>query len=133
MDDEVFAVLEENARGFQEPNAVLRVLLNLDSKKKVPLSAPLAPSDYVSGKLMDLVTGGLIEPGDKLVHRKVRLNRSYYATVSADGWVETEQARYQSPSAALTEVVGTQINGWAGWVHERSGRTLRELRDTLPE
>lgn len=133
VDDEVFAVLEANARGFQEPNAVLRVLLNLDSKKKVPLSAPLAPSDYVSGKLMDLITHGLVKPGDILVHHKVRLNRTYRATVAADGWVETEQARHQSPSAALSEVVGTQINGWAGWVHERSGKTLRDLRDPLLE
>lgn len=130
VDKEVFAVLEESARGFQDPNTVLRVLLNLDSKGKVPVSAPLAPSDYVSGKLMELIACGLIEPGDVLVHHKVRLQRSYRATVAADGWVETEHARYQSPSAALSEIVGSQINGWAGWLHERSGRTLRNLRDS---
>jgi hypothetical protein len=131
VDEDVFEVLEKNAKGFQEPNDVLRVLLGLDSKKSVPNSAPLAPSDYISGKLMDLIQAGLLAPGDVLVHRKVRLERTYRAVVVADGWISTEIKRYQSPSAALSELVGSQINGWGGWVHERSGRTLRDLRDSL--
>lgn len=129
IDEEVYSLLEERARGFQDPNSVLRVLLGLDSKKVVATSAPLAPSDYVSGKLMELIQAGTVQPGDSLVHHKTRLRRTYRAIVTADGWVETDTNRYQSPSAALSDLVGTQINGWGEWMHEPSGQTLRQLRD----
>jgi hypothetical protein len=130
IDEEVYAVLEANARGFIEPNGVLRVLLGIDDKKSVPNSTPLAPRDYISGKLRTQIDDGVIEPGDTLVHHQPRLGNTYRATVTADGWISTEKRRYQSPSAALSDLVGTQISGWGNWVHERSGKTLRELRDS---
>lgn len=134
VDEDVFEALERNARGFLDPNGVLRILLGLDDKHSVPNSAPLAPSDYTSGKLMDLVREGHIEAGDALVHHTARLHHSYRAVVEADGWVATEIKRYRSPSAALSELVGSKVSGWGGWVHERSGKTLRELRDdVLPD
>lgn len=133
IDEEVFAQLEEHARGFQDPNAVLRILLGLDDKHSVPNSAPLAPGSYVSGKLKELIDLGLVRPGDRLVHHKPRQQLSYEAVVVADGWISTSIKRYRSPSAALSELLGSQISGWGGWVHERSGRTLRELRDGAEE
>jgi hypothetical protein len=131
IDEEVYGVLEANARGFMPPNGVLRVLLGIDDKKSVPSSAPLAPSEYISGKLMEQIHDGIIEPGDTLVHHQVRLGNTYRARVEADGWISTEIKRYQSPSAALGDLVGSQISGWGHWVHERSGKTLRELRDSV--
>lgn len=129
IDEEVYAVLEANARGFMDPNSVLRIMVGLDDKKSVSKTAPLAPSEYVSGKLMDLVDDGVITAGDTLVHHQVRLGNTYRAVVEADGWITTDIKRYQSPSAALRDLVGSQISGWGNWVHERSGKTLRQLRE----
>lgn len=130
IDEHVYALLELNARGFEQPNSVLRVLLGLDDKKSVPATAPPAPTGYVSGKLMEQLDDGVIAPGDRLVHHQVRLGKTYHAVVEADGWITTEIKRYQSPSGALADLVGSQISGWGNWVHERSGKTLRDLRES---
>jgi hypothetical protein len=78
---------------------------------------------------MLLINDGLIAPGDTLIHHEVGSGDTYHAVVEADGWVTTDIRRYQGPTAALTKLVGSHINGWANWVHVKSGKTLRQLRD----
>lgn len=131
IDDEVYLLLERNSWGFAQPNAVLRVLLGLDDTSSVPTDAPLASSSYVSGKLLEQINDKLIAAGDILVHHQQRLGKTYRAVVEADGWISTDLRRYKSPSAALRALVGTEISGWANWTHERSGKTLRQLRDEV--
>jgi hypothetical protein len=71
---------------------------------------------------------GLVEPGDNLSHAQVRKGRRFAGTVEADGWIKTELGRYKEPSPALGKLVGTSIDGWAYWIHEPTGKSLRRLR-----
>ena len=52
--------------------------------------------------------------------------------MTADGWVEVPGLPpFKKVSPALKACVGTEVNGWSRWVHERSGRSLSDLRDQL--
>lgn len=122
VDDEVYAVLEREARAFVDktPNDVLRRLL----LGKAPEPAPGKPGD-----LMPLLQGGRLQAGDKLVHHQPRKGRTFTAVVTADGYIELEDGgRFASPSPALSACVGTQINGWGQWTVERTGKPLQSHR-----
>lgn len=127
IDEEVYQVLAVNVKGFEEPNKVLRRLLNLPEAK----TASFEPATVTGrpGKLASLIERGLIKPGDGLRHHQVRRGHTYTAVVEADGWIRTELKRYQAPSPALVDLVGSSIDGWANWVHVPSGKSLRHLRD----
>jgi len=120
IDDDVYSELERQVQGFEQPNDVLRRLL----LKEAPPSPkkPLAP-----GKLLPLVEAGLIEEGDVLVHERPRKGDRFEATVTESGWLNACGVLYQYPSAALGNLVRSQINGWLNWTHQPSGKTLREL------
>ncbi|MFB9236289.1 hypothetical protein ACFFWC_12135 [Plantactinospora siamensis] len=126
IDDEVYAVLEHNVKGFEQPNDVLRRLL-LGGSDGQGGGAPHT-SLSVPGALADLISDGPIMPGDTLSHVQVRKGRSFTATVEADGWIKTDKGRYRKPSPALAALVDTSIDGWLNWRHDRSRKTLRELR-----
>ncbi|HVF04912.1 MAG TPA: hypothetical protein VNA20_08740 [Frankiaceae bacterium] len=126
IDNDVYAYLERHARGFETPNDVLRRLLD------VPPAPAGAPARGPRGALAPLLDAGLVKPGDSLVHTQVRKGRTFRATIDAAGWVTTEQGRYRAPSPALRDFVGSEVDGWANWQHERTGRRLRDLRAQLP-
>lgn len=126
IDEEVYAELASHAVGFEEPNDVLRRLLlkeDRPNKTGVPGGKGAVP-----GALASLLQAGVVCPGDRLVHVQVRKGGSFAATVEEDGWVQTDIRRYREPSPALGDLVGTSIDGWAYWTHERTGKTLRQLR-----
>lgn len=129
IDDEVYAELEKHVKGFEQPNDVLRRLLLSDAAARKS-TAQASLEDSV-GRLLPLIEGGLIHGGDALEHRKVRKGVTYNAIVGSRGAVVTESGVYNSPSPALAEMVGTQIDGWANWTHVPSGKTLRELRNSI--
>jgi hypothetical protein len=73
-----------------------------------------------------------VQSGDQLTHQRKRTGQTFSAIVTADGWVQLPDGQlYSAPSPALKACVGTEIDGWASWRHERTGKTLRELRDEL--
>ena len=58
-----------------------------------------------------------------------RKGRTFHAAVAAEGLIETTSGRrYTSPSPALKEYVGHDINGWGNWTVERTGKSLQEIR-----
>ncbi|NEE01205.1 restriction system modified-DNA reader domain-containing protein [Phytoactinopolyspora halotolerans] len=129
IDDDVYAELERHVQGFERPNDVLRRLL-----LKVDTRPPRI--DGVSGrrgKLMPLIEAGLIKPGEKLQHEQTRKGNVYEATVATSGEIVTVKGTYQAPSPALAALVGSQIDGWANWLHAPSGKTLRQLRLKLEQ
>lgn len=112
VDDQVYARLEGNGQGFEQPNDVLRRLLGLDDGKSVPTTAPPAPSDYISSKLKLLINDGLIAPGDTLIHQQGGGGDTFHAVVEADGWITTDIKRYldrrlhSRPSSAHPSTAG---------------------------
>lgn len=130
IDDDVYAELEKNVKGFEQPNDVLRRLL-LRTGEATKTSAPVPGRARLSipGALAPLIAKGLVKPGDTLSHVQVRKGRRFAATVETDGWIGTELSRYKEPSPALGNLVGTSIDGWAYWTHDPSGKTLRQLRN----
>ncbi|MBE1489018.1 restriction system modified-DNA reader domain-containing protein [Plantactinospora soyae] len=126
IDDEVYAHLEEHARGFEQPNDVLRRRLLEPTGSFRPRPAHTSSSS-VPGALADLIAKGAINPGDTLSHVQVRKGRKFSGVVEGDGWIKTEVDRYKNPSPALGQLLGTSINGWANWTHDASGKTLGRL------
>ena len=122
IDDEVYKFLEHRARGFQRPNDVLRSML-LEGEPGAEGVSSRRP-----GKLVGLLAQGLISPGDRLVHVQVRKGGHFLGVVTEDGWIQTEIDSYAEPSPALRDLVRSQIDGWANWTHERSQKSLRNLR-----
>jgi Restriction Enzyme Adenine Methylase Associated len=123
VDDEVFAAIEREAVPFVDttPNDVLRRTL---------LSRPSQPSRK-PGDLMPLIEAGRLKPGDRLVHHQPRKGRTFTAEVTSDGHVQLDDGRtFPAPSPALKARVGTEVNGWAQWIVERTGQSLKELRDS---
>ncbi|PVU82910.1 hypothetical protein DDP54_07735 [Cellulomonas sp. WB94] len=127
IDDEVYAELEKHAKGFEQPNDVLRRLLLIDHTGRArPRLKPV-----VVGRLLPLMAAGLVHDGDVIFHERPRKGDRFEAKVVESGWILSEGTLYQAPSAALSRLVGSQIDGWANWTHQRSGKTLRELRFDL--
>ncbi|MFC4068194.1 restriction system modified-DNA reader domain-containing protein [Actinoplanes subglobosus] len=133
VDDDVYAHLERHVRGFEQPNDVLRRLLFEQPQAPATSSSPGTTSTTViRGKLKPLLEQGeTLKAGDTLTHTQVRKGRTFTATVEPDGWIKTDKGRYREPSPALSELVGTAIDGWAYWIHETSGKSLRTLRSEI--
>ena len=75
---------------------------------------------------------GLVRAGDQLTHQRKRTGQTFHATVTSGGGVKLPNGpAFSAPSTALKACVGTEIDGWANWRHDRTGKTLRELRDEL--
>ena len=74
---------------------------------------------------------GLVVPGDRLRHQKVRSGTEFQATVTGDGGLDTSAGHFRAPSPALSKLVGSSRNGWTDWTHEPTGKTLAELREML--
>lgn len=128
VDEEVYTALGKKAEPFVDstPNDVLRRILLLDSPGP---PSPAPPNE--TGDLKPLIDRGALVAGERLVHRQPRKGRTFYATVTQEGFIKTDDGRlYKSPSPALQEYVGHAINGWANWTVERTGETLASLRTT---
>ncbi|GAA3558011.1 hypothetical protein GCM10022197_11670 [Microlunatus spumicola] len=128
LDQDVYDELATHVRGFETPNEVIRRLLfgEQDGTSRKPPAAVRRP-----GGLMKLISAGLVKPGDRLAHYQKRKNETHLGTVDADGWITTKLDSYASPSPALGDLVGTSISGPDFWVHERSGKTINQLKAQL--
>lgn len=126
VDLEVFAYLQRHSEPLVDtPNDVLRrELLG-------PKAAPAQGGGVRRpGRLMPLIEAGLVAPGDTLRHHQPRLQRTYEATITADGWVRIPDGReFAQPSPALKAQTHNEVNAWRLYLHAPSGRPLKELRD----
>lgn len=126
VDEEVFAALAREAIPFKEPtpNDVLRRLV-LSETPGTPAGKP--------GWLMPQLEAGLLIAGDRLVHVQPRKHQSFTAEVTADGYVQlTDGSKFATPSGAFEACAGFPANGWDRWTVERTGKPLRDHRDTGP-
>jgi hypothetical protein len=129
IDDEVYALLEDNVRGFEQPNDVLRRLLLGSNRARPPRRGPAGGGTRSPrGKLAPLIASGTIKAGDTLTHAQVRKGQIWTSAVEPDGRIRTDQGRYDSPSPALGDLTNTSVDGWRNWTHDRSGKTLHQLR-----
>ncbi|WP_406832807.1 hypothetical protein ABEG17_08290 [Pedococcus sp. KACC 23699] len=133
IDEDVYRELERHVKGFEQPNDVLRRLLLVGQAGD---DSPAGATEYIApkrrprpGRLLPLLEDGLIEAGDGLAHTQVRKGLTFHGVVDGDGWITCDNKAFVAPSPALASVVGSQIDGWAHWVHERSGKTLRQLSE----
>jgi hypothetical protein len=132
IDDEIYAHLEQNVKGFEQPNDVLRRLLfgEAPNDGDTPRKAP-RPSTAIPGKLQTLLENDKVKAGDVLTHTQVRKGRTFTAVIEEDGWIKTEKGRFKDPSPALGAFTGTSVDGWANWIHEPTGKPLRVLRSEI--
>jgi hypothetical protein len=70
-----------------------------------------------------------VAPGDKFVLYQPRLGRTFDATVTAEGALQTEDGTvYNKPSPAAKACTGYEMNGYVNWRHrDRRGPTINEL------
>ena len=87
--------------------------------------------NLVHGDLLPLIVRGLVIPGDRLRHQKVRSGTEFHATVTGSGGLDTSAGHFRAPSPALSKLVGSSRNGWTDWTHVPTGKTLAELREML--
>lgn len=123
VDEEVYTFLQGEAQPFVDntPNDVLRRILLGGLSTPTPTGT--------AGDLKPLIESGALHEGDRLVHHQPRKGRTFHATVTAEGFIETDSGRrYKSTSPALKEYVGHDINGWDNWNVERTGETLQSIR-----
>ncbi|MCO8276858.1 hypothetical protein M1L60_40390 [Actinoplanes sp. TRM 88003] len=132
IDDEVYAHLENNVKGFEQPNDVLRRLLldpppsGAGAVNEAPTAGPRSP-----GRLRSLLDNGKVAAGDIVRHSQVRKGRTFTAVIEDDGWIKTDKGSYREPSPALGDLVETSIDGWAYWIHEPTKKSLRTLRSEI--
>lgn len=137
VDADVYEEMKRHAEPFESPNDMLRrLLLNLagiaalSQNSQISASSlnPSAAQDGAKGKLLPLIDAGLVQPGDQLRFEQVRRGHVFEGHVSVRGQIVTAKGTHASPSPALAELTGSQINGWSNWVHVQSGKTLHALK-----
>lgn len=108
-----------------------RLELTLPSSEDASVVAPrpgwirAGSSGRVS--IADLLGGGLLAPGDRLVGYKK--GGEYWATVLSDGRIRTASgAAFKAPTSAEADARGASSNGWHFWEHERTRQKLDALR-----
>ncbi|MEV5826055.1 hypothetical protein AB0L25_10800 [Spirillospora sp. NPDC052242] len=121
IDADVYAWLEKQAVGFDDPNSVLRRLAGLDGKAE-----PQAEGEE-EGKLLPLIKAGRLKAGDTLVWHRPRKNETHHATVTERGCIRLADGRiFTQPSPAAVALAGQQTNGWDAW--EADGVKLNDLK-----
>jgi hypothetical protein len=81
-------------------------------------------------RLSDLLEAGLVQPEQRLVWERPRLDQSYRATVTDAGTIRLEDGReFPSPSRAAMEAAQIPAyDGWYAWRLGEGGESLHELR-----
>jgi hypothetical protein len=93
----------------------------------VPLTVENSGSAYVY--LASLIDAELIAAGDRLIPIRSTFS-DRYATVLSDGSIELDNGEHRRyPSGAAKAITGQQAEGgWDFWVHEPTGKPLKDIR-----
>lgn len=143
IDDEVYSLLRADAEPFVDtPNSVLRRRLGLDgdapkeevsrdAEQSLSGSEPSRTSPTRGGpvpRMVKLVKGRALKPGESLVFSRPRLGDEFRAVVLDDGRLRLQDGSvHDSPSGAARTLVGHEMNGWTTWRREVDGQTLERL------
>lgn len=92
-----------------------------------PLTTQTNTSTYVH--VSTLIDAQLIAAGDRLIPVRNYLS-DRYAIVLSDGRIELDNGeQHLYPSVAAVALSGTQAEpGWHFWIHEKSGKSLKDIR-----
>lgn len=82
-------------------------------------------------QMIDLIQSGLVKSGDILIGRRPGASSNATAILLENGSIELENGeRFNAPSgAAMSLGLNVVINGWDFWIHEKSGKLLKRLRE----
>lgn len=139
IDDDLAERLEGHMRLDESREGVVRRLLLAGMQHAPGDDSPDHDADrrrtrtLRAGSIPDLLRAGLVRAGDELTYSQVRQRLTHTAIIDADGGLRTSLGVERSPSSALQNLVGFNINGWRAWVHVPSGKSLSALRDELPQ
>jgi hypothetical protein len=79
--------------------------------------------------IRDLIQGGCLKDGDRLIWNRRSLNLVHVAIVSAAGTIRTDDgAIHKSPSGAAKHLGNRPVDGWIAWKLEGSGESLGSVR-----
>lgn len=135
IDDDLAEAIEEHMRLDESYDDVVRRLLRraLDVPTPPRSEQQTSPRSraVIGGTISDLIRTGLVQAGDPLRFREARRGTVHEGRIEPDGRITTSKATEVSPSAALRNLLGYNVNGWTTWVHVPSGKTLSALRDGL--
>lgn len=136
VDDDVFEMLQQRARPLIDTASdVIRRLVppaqELASSAAQTSAGEQPASPALKGKLRGLIDAGLVAPGDRVIHLRKRSGEMFVGEVTTGGCIKVPgvERPFREPSPALRSYTVSQIDGWAFWTHERTGRSLRDLRD----
>ena len=77
----------------------------------------------------DLISRGLLKPGDILIYKRRSSGQKYTAVVQSNGTLATEDGViHKSPSGAAKHFSGRPIDGWLTWKLGNSRVSLAALR-----
>lgn len=80
--------------------------------------------------ISDLISQGLLKPGDILIYRRRSSGQKHTAVVQSNGTLATEDGViHKSPSGAAKHFSGRPIDGWLTWKLGNSRVSLVALRD----
>lgn len=121
VSDEVFAALKRRAEPLVDtPDSVLRRELGLDVGEQV----------VEKGKLLPLLSAGLLKANDEIVWRRVQRGEAHRATVLATGCIRLSNGHVVSSPSRACGVLGEDKSypGWHEWRRASDGVRLSELR-----
>ncbi|GAA4401896.1 hypothetical protein GCM10023168_11950 [Fodinibacter luteus] len=137
IDDDLAQELEQHMHLEESREEVVRRLLRAGIRSSAIQGTPSSGDDgrrtrrMRAGSVADLLRAGLVHAGDELTYRQVRQGITHRSTIDERGQIQTALGVETSPSTALQQLVGFNINGWQHWTHTPSGKTLSALRDEL--
>lgn len=116
--------------GLSRDVVLQRVLgLPVDASSVAPAKAKTPPSITRDRALNALIKAGY---RDGLTFERPRRGEVYTASVAARGWIELpDGSMHANPSPAAEAYVGGSQSGWDCWRHDKTGKTLYELRDEM--
>ncbi|TWP46037.1 hypothetical protein FKR81_37325 [Lentzea tibetensis] len=82
--------------------------------------------------IVDLVTAGLVQPGEEFIWDRPGHGARHTARIQPDGTLLLVDGRtFVNPSGAITALGGRHQNGWTAWKRTADGRALGDLRAAL--
>ncbi|RSM65106.1 hypothetical protein DMB66_17675 [Actinoplanes sp. ATCC 53533] len=125
IDDDVWAHLRRHGRRGDTHNDTIRSFLGLPKAEYV--TSAKEPPLY--GKLMPLITAGLLTKGDTVTWHRPQRGETHTATVDASGCLVTaDGAVFHTPDTCASSLVGFPCKGWPKW-RTAAGDSLQQLRE----
>lgn len=82
--------------------------------------------------ISDLISNGLLKPGDRLVWKRRSLGETHTATIQPNGTLVTEDgAVHKTPSGAAKHFSKKPVDGWNTWRIGETKTSIGSLRSKI--